>query len=41
MYYKSVIERLQRGNLPFINEDGIVEFPLASQSNLVLSKVNA
>ena len=27
LYYKTVIERLGKENLPFINEEGLVEFP--------------
>ncbi len=27
LLFKQIIERMQKGNLPYINEEGIVEFP--------------
>jgi hypothetical protein len=40
--YKLIIERLNKGNLPFVNEEGIVEFPSPSSAiqNVVLSNTS-
>lgn len=38
-YLKQIVERFQRGNLPFINEESIVDFPAySSQPSMSLNK---